>query len=63
MIKLSPIDEYIAMFGMNDLIPTRWFTSKKYKTIDDVYRESVKLATPWRKLTGWNEDRQRTVLL
>lgn len=63
MIKLTPMEEYIIMFGRLDLIPTKWFYSKKYNNIDQIYAECVKKGITWRKLTGWKEDKNKGVLL
>ena len=63
MFNRKPIDEYIDIFGNNDLIPIKWFYSKKYKNIDQIYAECVKKGITWRKLTGWKEDRNKGVLL
>lgn len=55
--------EYIQMFGMNDLIPVKWFNSKKYKSADAVYSECVKRHVRWRELTGWDLDKNPKILL
>lgn len=57
------LSAYVEMFGMNDLIPVKWFNSKIYKSVDAVYAECVKQQRTWRELTGWNEDKKRDILL
>ena len=54
---------YIRIHGMNDLIPTKWFSSKKYRSIDDVYKDAVLKNKTWRELTGWNDDKKSKILL
>ena len=61
--RSKQLNDYIAMFGFSDLIPVRWFSSDKYKSIDEVYAESVRRGITWRKLTNWNEDRKKNILL
>ena len=57
------LEQYTRIFGFSDLIPEQWFTSKKYKSVDQVYRECVKKHITWRKLTGWNEDKKKDIQL
>lgn len=61
--QVKAIDQYILLFGRNDLIPTKWFTSEKYKSIDEVYKECVIKNVTWRELTGWDLDEQKKILL
>lgn len=61
--KSDLIDDYALLFGSNDLIPEAWFSSKKYKSIEEVYAECIKKHVTWRKLTGWNEDKKKDTLL
>lgn len=60
---MSEMEKYIILFGAKDLIPVRWFSSKKYKNVEEVYRECVKKGVTWRKLTGWNEDKKKDISL
>jgi hypothetical protein len=55
--------EYVMMFGTVDLIPEKWFYSKRYKTVDDVYTACVKKGVTWRELTKWNYDQNRDIAL
>ena len=55
--------EYAMMFGTVDLIPEKWFYSKRYKTVDDVYTVCVKKGVTWRELTKWNYDQNRDIAL
>lgn len=54
---------YIQLHGVNDLIPIKWFSSKKYKSIDEVYKDAVLKNKTWRELTGWNEDKNKKIAL
>ena len=61
--KMDYMEQYIQLFGMNDLIPEKWFYSKKYKSVEEVYEACVKTGKTWRELTGWNEDRKKEIAL
>lgn len=61
--KSDLIDDYILLFGSDDLIPEAWFSSKKYKNVEQVYEDCIKKNIPWRKLTGWHDDEKKNTLL
>lgn len=56
-------EKYIIIHGYHDLIPVAWFSSKKYKSVEEVYKEALKKEVTWRELTGWNEDKKENILL
>lgn len=55
-IPLSYQEQYILVHGYGDLIPNGWFSSKVYKSIEEVYKTALEKGITWRELTGWNED-------
>ena len=57
------MEQYIQMFGYSDLIPIKWFSSTKFKSVEEVYEISVKSAKTWREVTGWNDDKNKNVAL
>ena len=61
--ELTALEEYIRKYGYDDLIPVNWFSSDKYRSVDDVYKESLKRGITWRQLTGWNVDKDKYKIL
>lgn len=59
----KPMIDYVMMFGTVDLIPEKWFYSKHYKSVDDVYSECVKKRITWRELTKWDYDKRKKIVL
>lgn len=62
-IRMTYMEQYAIIHGYIDLIPEKWFYSKKYKSIEDVYKKCIETGKTWRELTGWNEDQKEDVLL
>ena len=62
-MESESMQKYIMLFGMHDLIPEAWFSSSKYKSVDEVYAACVKKGVTWRKLTGWNDDKNKKIAL
>lgn len=60
---MSYQEQYVLLFGIEDLIPVKWFSSDKYKSTEEIYRECVERGITWRELTGWNVDKDGKTIL
>lgn len=60
---MTYLEKYIRLYGYTDLIPEKWFNSDKYKSTEDVYKEALKKGVTWRKLTGWDLDKDKDILM
>lgn len=56
-------EQYVLLFGIDDLIPVKWFSTDKYKSIEAVYKDCVKRGITWRALTRWNADQDDDIVL
>lgn len=60
---MTNFERYTHLHGFLDLIPVAWFSSKEYKSVEDVYAEALRRGVTWRELTGWNLDEKKDILL
>lgn len=62
-VQMDYLEQYIQLFGSADLIPIKWFSSEKFKTVDEVYEKAVKSLKTWREITGWKDDKNSKIAL
>lgn len=60
---MTNVEKYIHLHGYNDLIPVKWFNSKKYKSTEEVYADALEKGVTWRELTNWDIDEKKNVTL